>query len=58
MKKDNKLKVTYRVNGQIRVPEVRIVGDGIESQVVPTRKALDMADAMGVDLMRSLQCVA
>ena len=51
MKKDNKLKVTYRVNGQIRVPEVRIVGDGIESQVVPTRKALDMADAMGVDLV-------
>lgn len=51
MKKDNKLKVTYRVNGQIRVPEVRIVGDGIESQVVPTRRALDMADAMGVDLV-------
>ena len=35
MKKDNKLKVTYRVNAQIRVPQVRIVGDGIESQISP-----------------------
>lgn len=51
MKKDNKLKVTYRVNAQIRVPQVRIVGDGIESQVVSTSKALQMADDMGVDLV-------
>lgn len=51
MKKDNKLKVTYRVNGQIRVPEVRIVGDSIESQVLPTYRALDMAESMGVDLV-------
>ncbi|MBO4661429.1 MAG: translation initiation factor IF-3 [Bacteroidaceae bacterium] len=51
MKKDNKLKVTYRVNTQIRVPQVRIVGDGIESQVVSINKALQMADDMGVDLV-------
>lgn len=51
MKKDNKLKVTYRVNTQIRVPQVRIVGDGIESQVVSISKALQMADDMGVDLV-------
>lgn len=51
MKKDNKLKVTYRVNAQIRVPQVRIVGDGIESQVVSTSRALHMADDMGVDLV-------
>ena len=51
MKKDNKLKVTYRVNAQIRVPQVRIVGDGIESQVVSTSRALQMADDMGVDLV-------
>ena len=51
MKKDNKLKVTYRVNAQIRVPQVRIVGDGIESQVVSTTRALQMADDMGVDLV-------
>ena len=51
MKKDNKLKVTYRVNAQIRVPQVRIVGDGIESQVVSISRALQMADDMGVDLV-------
>ena len=51
MKKDNKLKVTYRVNTQIRVPQVRIVGDGIDSQVVSISKALQMADDMGVDLV-------
>ena len=51
MKKDNKLKVTYRVNAQIRVPQVRIVGDGIESQVVSTSRALQRADDMGVELV-------
>ena len=50
MKKDN-LKEQYRVNEQIRVREVRIVGDNIESTVVPTAKALQMAEAQGVDLV-------
>jgi translation initiation factor IF-3 len=50
MKGDNK-KQQYRVNEQIHVREVRIVGDGIESKVVPTREALQMADNMGVDLV-------
>lgn len=40
----------YRVNEQIHVREVRIVGkDG--STVVPTRQALDMARQQGVDLV-------
>lgn len=40
----------YRINEQIRVREVRIVGeDG--STVVPTRQALDMARQEGVDLV-------
>ena len=48
--KNDKLKNQYRVNEQIRVREVRIVGeDG--SEVVPTRKALDMAHQKGVDLV-------
>ena len=48
--KNDKLKNQYRINEQIRVPEVRIVGeDG--SEVVPTRKALDMARQNGVDLV-------
>lgn len=44
------MKNQYRVNEQIRVREVRIVGeDG--STVVPTRQALDMARDQGVDLV-------
>ena len=50
MKKDN-LKQNYRVNEQIRVREVRIVGDDIESTVVPTYKALQIAEQKGVDLV-------
>ena len=38
--KNDKMKNQYRINEQIRVREVRIVGeDG--STVVPTRQALD-----------------
>lgn len=49
MKKD-KIKNQYRVNEQIRVREVRVVGeDG--STVMPTRQALDMARTQGVDLV-------
>ncbi len=50
MKGDNN-KQQYRVNEQIHVREVRIVGEGIESKVVPTREALQLADEMGVDLV-------
>ena len=50
MKGDNK-KQQYRVNEQIHVREVRIVGEGIESKVIPTRDALQLADQMGVDLV-------
>ena len=50
MKKDDK-KQQYRVNEQIRVREVRIVGDGVESAVVSTSKALQMAEQRGVDLV-------
>ena len=51
MKNDNnKLKNQYRVNEQIRVREVRLVSDE-GAEVVPTRKALDMARQQGVDLV-------
>ena len=50
MKKDN-LKSQYRVNEQIRVREVRIVGDDIESTVMDTRQALQLAEQKGVDLV-------
>ena len=44
------MKNQYRINEQIRVREVRIVGDG-GSTVVPIRQALDMAHDQGVDLV-------
>ena len=50
MKKDDK-KQEYRINEQIRVNEVRIVGDDIESVVMPTHKAIQLAESKGVDLV-------
>ena len=49
MKKDD-LKNQYRINEQIRVREVRIVGEG-EARVMSTRDALDLARQQGVDLV-------
>ena len=49
MKKDN-LKDQYRVNGQIHAREVRVVSDG-GSEVMPTRKALDLARQQELDLV-------
>ena len=48
--KNDKMKNQYRVNEHIRVREVRIVGDD-GSMVIPTRQALEMARAKGVDLV-------
>ena len=48
--KNDKIKNQYRINEQIRVREVRIVGDN-GSTVVPTRDALNMAREQGVDLV-------
>lgn len=52
----------YRVNEQIRIPEIRLVGDNleqvsaiagenIETGIYPTRKMLAIADKMGLDLV-------
>lgn len=49
MKKDN-LKDQYRINGQIHVREVRVVSDD-GSEVMPTRKALDLARQQELDLV-------
>ena len=48
--KNDKKQNQYRVNEQIRVREVRIVGES-GSSVMPTRQALDMARQQGVDLV-------
>ena len=49
MKNDN-LKNQYRVNGQIHAREVRVVGDG-GTEVMPTRRALDLARQQNLDLV-------
>ena len=49
MKNDKKTN-QYRVNEQIRVREVRVVGDD-GSSVMPTRQALEIARQKGVDLV-------
>ncbi|WP_199221994.1 translation initiation factor IF-3 [Winogradskyella wandonensis] len=41
----------HRINGKIRSEEVRLVGDNVEIGVYPTRKALDIADEQGLDLV-------
>lgn len=52
MRRDNNnIKNQYRVNDQIRVREVRIVGDDVESVVMPTFKAIQLAEQKGVDLV-------
>jgi len=46
-----KPKVTYRVNGQIRVPEVRIVFKDGSQEIIKTSQALKMAEQEGLDLI-------
>ena len=50
MKNEN-FKGQHRINEQIRVREVRVVGDDVESMVVSTREALQMAEEREVDLV-------
>ena len=49
--KNDTLKNQYRVNEQIRANEVRIVGDDIESVVMPLHKALALAEEKELDLV-------
>ena len=51
MKIDKRKQQQYRVNESIHVREVRIVGDDIESVVMPTYQALKLAEEKGVDLV-------
>ena len=51
MRSDNKKQQQHRINEQIRVREVRIVGDDMEPTVMPTRQALQLAEQKGVDLV-------
>lgn len=41
----------HKINDKITVPEVRVVAEGIEPGVYPTKKALEMAQEQGLDLV-------
>ncbi|HMC01067.1 MAG TPA: translation initiation factor IF-3 [Flavobacteriaceae bacterium] len=41
----------HRINSKIKVDEVRLVGDNVEMGVYPIRKALEIADEQGLDLV-------
>lgn len=49
--KNEKIKNNYRINEQIRSREVRLVGDDVDSTVMPTHKAIQLAEQKGVDLV-------
>ena len=49
--KNDKLKNRYRVNEQIHVREVRVVGDNIASTVMPTHQAIALAQRENLDLV-------
>lgn len=44
-------KQLHRINRDIRVPEVRLVGENVETGVYPTRKALEIAEELELDLV-------
>jgi len=41
----------HRLNDEINVPEVRLVGEGIEAGLYPTDQAIKIAEEHGVDLV-------
>lgn len=49
--KNDKLKNRYRVNEQIHVREVRVVGDNIASTIMPTHQAIALAQRENLDLV-------
>ena len=49
--KNDRLKEQYRINERIRVREVRLVGDNIETGVYPIAQALKIAEEQGMDLV-------
>jgi translation initiation factor IF-3 len=46
-KEENKL----RINNQIRVPQVKLVGDNVKMDIYPIQEAIKLADEMGLDLV-------
>ena len=47
----NKNKVVHRINDGIRAPQIRIVGDGIESKICSVQEAMKIAEPLDVDVV-------
>jgi len=47
----NKNKIFHRINDGIRSPQIRIVGDGIESKVCSVQEAMKIAEPLNVDVV-------
>ncbi|WP_278042549.1 translation initiation factor IF-3 [Aquimarina brevivitae] len=41
----------HRINHRIRVDEVRLVGDNVETDIYPIKKARELAEEQGLDLV-------
>ena len=50
-KKSKHSKDQHRINNQIRVPEVRLVGDNVEQGIFSTKEALKIAEGLEMDLV-------
>lgn len=51
MKRETQKGPEYRINKQITAQQVRIVGENVQSVVLPFEQALQMAEKAGVDLV-------
>jgi translation initiation factor IF-3 len=47
----NKNKIFHRINDGIRSPQIRIVGDGIESKICSVQEAIKIAEPLDVDVV-------
>jgi translation initiation factor IF-3 len=47
----NKNKISHRINEGIRSPQIRIVGDGIESKICSVQEAIKIAEPLDVDVV-------
>lgn len=48
---DRRKKVYHRINDQIRYPQIRIVGEGVESKVCTVAEAIKIAEGLVVDVV-------
>jgi translation initiation factor IF-3 len=47
----NKKEISFRINNEIRIKEVRLVGDNVTVGIYSTYQALEIANQLGLDLI-------